>query len=77
MPPQSSAETFDAINPATEELAARVALCGPDDVRLAVAAARQAFAGWRLTSLEVRIALVEKLIAVFLEVKVINGFEAA
>ena len=65
MLPQSSAETFDAINPATEELAARVALCGPDDVDLAVAAARQAFAGWGLTALEVRIALVEKLIAVF------------
>ncbi len=63
--PQSSAEVFDAINPATEELAARVALCGADDVDLAVAAARQAFVSWGLTSLELRIALVEKLIAVF------------
>ena len=63
--PHSSAETFDAINPATEELAVRVAMCGPDDVDLAVAAARQAFVSWGQTSLELRIGLVEKLIAVF------------
>ncbi len=63
--PQTSTGIFAAINPATEELAARVAMCGPDDVDLAVAAAKQAFASWALTALESRIALVEKLIAVF------------
>ena len=63
--PQTSTEIFAAINPATEELAARVAMCGPDDVDLAVAAAKQAFASWGLTALVSRIALVEKLIAVF------------
>ena len=63
--PQTSTEIFAAINPATEELAARVAMCGPDDVDLAVAAAKQAFASWGLTALDSRIALVEKLIAVF------------
>ncbi len=63
--PHSSAETFAAINPATEGLAVRVAMCGPDDVDLAVAAARQAFVSWGQTSLELRIGLVEKLIAVF------------
>ena len=63
--PLTSTETFDAINPATEELAARVAMCGPDDANLAVAAAKQAFASWGLTSLDSRIALTEKLIAVF------------
>ena len=63
--PLTSTETFDAINPATEELAARVAMCGPDDANLAVAAAKQAFASWGLTSLDSRIALTEILIAVF------------
>ena len=63
--PRTSTENFEAINPATEELAARVAMCGPDDVDLAVAAAKQAFASWGLTSLDIRIALVEKLITVF------------
>ena len=40
-PPKSSTEVFEAINPATEEVAARVAMCGADDVDLAVAAAKQ------------------------------------
>ncbi len=63
--PQCSGGTLDAINPATEELAARVALCGPEDVDLAVAAAQRAFAGWGDTPLERRLALTETLIAVF------------
>jgi aldehyde dehydrogenase (NAD+) len=63
--PLSSAATLDAINPATEEVCATIALCGPDDVDQAVAAARAAFDGYASTSLEARIALTEKLIAVF------------
>jgi aldehyde dehydrogenase (NAD+) len=63
--PKTSIETFDAINPATEMLAAKVAMCGPDDVDLAVAAAHKAFASYGQTSLEERIALVEKLIAIY------------
>ena len=55
----------DAINPATEEVCARVALCGPAEANAAIEAARAAFAGWSSTPLEQRIALVEKLIAVF------------
>ncbi|MGH8417908.1 MAG: aldehyde dehydrogenase [Pseudomonas sp.] len=41
--------TFDAINPATNQLLARVAACGEEDVNLAVRSARRAFnAGpWR------------------------------
>ena len=65
MLPQTSTEVFEAINPATEQLAARVAMCGPDDVDLAVTAAKAAFASWGLTSLDTRIALTEQLIAVF------------
>ena len=63
--PQTSTETFEAINPATEEVAARIAMCGPDDVDLAVAAAQKAFANYGFTTLDQRIALVERLIAVF------------
>lgn len=63
--PLSSKATLDAINPATEEICATIALCGPDDVDQAVAAARAAFDGYASTSLEARIALTEKLIAVF------------
>ena len=64
-PPKSSTEVFEAINPATEEVAARVAMCGADDVDLAVAAAKRAFSTWGFTTLDHRIALVEKLITIF------------
>ena len=63
--PKTSTETFAAINPATEEVAAKIAMCGPDDVDLAVAAAQRAFASYGFTTLDERIALVEQLIAVF------------
>lgn len=63
--PATSTAVFEAINPATEEVCARVALCGPDDVDKAMAAARAAFPAYSSTSLEERLALVEKLIAVF------------
>ncbi len=63
--PLRSTETFEAINPATEERAALVALCGPEDVDAAVDAASAAFPAYAALSLEERIALVERLIAVF------------
>ena len=63
--PATSTAVFEAINPATEEVCARVALCGPDDVDAAMAAARAAFDGYATMPLEARLALVEKLIAVF------------
>ncbi len=63
--PLSSTQTLDAINPATEEPCATIALCGPDDADRAVAAARAAFDAYAATPLEARLALVEKLIAVF------------
>jgi aldehyde dehydrogenase (NAD+) len=63
--PATSTATVQAINPATEEPCATVALCGPDDVEAAVGAARAAFDGYAAVSLEDRIALVEKLITIF------------
>ena len=63
--PATSTATVDAVNPATEEVCAVVAVCGRDDVDLAVTAARAAFDAYAATSLEHRIALVEKLITIF------------
>jgi aldehyde dehydrogenase (NAD+) len=63
--PLTSTAMLDAINPATEEVCATVALCGPDDVDAAVAAARAAFDDYAGTSLDHRIGLTEKLIAIF------------
>jgi aldehyde dehydrogenase (NAD+) len=63
--PATSTATVQAINPATEEPCATVALCGPDDVEAAVSAARAAFDGYAAVPLEQRLALVEKLIAIF------------
>jgi aldehyde dehydrogenase (NAD+) len=63
--PATSTTTVDAVNPATEEVCAVVAICGRDDVELAVTAARAAFDGYAATTLEHRIALVEKLINIF------------
>ena len=63
--PATSAATVDAVNPATEEVCAVVAVCGHDDADRAVRAARAAFDGYAATTLEHRIALVEKLITIF------------
>lgn len=63
--PEQSVDIFEAINPATEEVCARVALCTPREADAAVQAARAAFAAWSQTPLDARIALVERLIAVF------------
>lgn len=42
-------ETFQSINPATEEVVADVARSGADDVNAAVQAAKAAYKSWRLT----------------------------
>jgi acyl-CoA reductase-like NAD-dependent aldehyde dehydrogenase len=44
----ASGETFETINPATEEVLGAVARSNADDVNAAVAAAKQAFQEWRL-----------------------------
>jgi aldehyde dehydrogenase (NAD+) len=63
--PATSKATVEAVNPATEEVCAVVAVCGPDDVELAVKAARAAFDGYAALSLDERIALAEKLLVIF------------
>jgi aldehyde dehydrogenase (NAD+) len=63
--PLTSTATIVAINPATEDVCATVAVCGPDDVDAAVMAARAAFDGYAATTLDERITLVERLITIF------------
>jgi len=62
--PATATETVDVVNPATEEVVARVAVCGADDVNRAVTAARGAFEGFAALTLNARIGFVEKLIEV-------------
>ncbi len=62
--PASPAE-LDVINPATDEAAGVISLGGEKDVDKAVAAARRAFDSWSATSREDRIALLEKIVAVY------------
>ena len=50
----SSEATIDVVNPATEEVIARIPEGTPEDVDRAVAAARAAFEVWSQTPIEVR-----------------------
>ena len=63
--PQVDRGTLPVVNPATEQAVAQIALCGPDDVNLAVAAAKAAFETYGQSTLESRLALLEKLDGVF------------
>ncbi|NVK39930.1 MAG: aldehyde dehydrogenase family protein [Oceanospirillaceae bacterium] len=56
---------LEVINPATEEAAGVISLGSSADVDLAVAAARRAFDSWSQTSREERVALFEKIIAIY------------
>ena len=62
--PVSSA-TLDVINPATEDAIATIAMGNEEDLNRAVAAAKNAFDSWSLTSKEERIAVLEKIIAAY------------
>ncbi|MCP8895208.1 aldehyde dehydrogenase family protein [Shinella daejeonensis] len=53
------------INPATEEAVATISMGTAADIDRAVAAARKAFATYSLTSVDERIALLEKLLAIY------------
>ncbi|MBS0469866.1 MAG: aldehyde dehydrogenase family protein [Proteobacteria bacterium] len=58
-------KTLDVINPATEEPFARISMGSKADVDKAVAAARKAFETWSRTTKEERIALLQKVMAVY------------
>ncbi|MEM5432124.1 aldehyde dehydrogenase family protein [Cupriavidus oxalaticus] len=63
--PAPGATAMDIINPATEAVAGKVALGTAADVDRAVAAARAAFPAWSQTSRETRIALLERITALY------------
>lgn len=58
-------KTMDVINPSTEEVIGQISLGSKDDVDKAVAAARRAFETFSLTTKQERIALLEKILAVY------------
>ena len=61
----STSRTLDVINPATEEVAGKIALGAQADVDAAVAAARKAFKTWSKTTREERLAVLERLAGEF------------
>ena len=56
---------FPVVNPATEERIATISLGGRADVEKAVAAAKKAFATYSETTVEQRLALLQKIIEVY------------
>jgi aldehyde dehydrogenase (NAD+) len=63
--PVKGAGLFDVVNPATEEVVAKIEMGTAEDANLAVDAAAKAFPAYAATSLEERIALMEKLLAAY------------
>jgi len=58
--PSQSKEWRDVVNPATQEVVARVPFATPQEVELAVASAKQALKTWRNTSLSARMRIMLK-----------------
>src|SRR4051794_17788130 len=56
----AASEELEVINPATEEVVDSVPAGTPEDVELAVATAKRAFAGWSRTDVEQRAAILAK-----------------
>ncbi|WP_284982730.1 gamma-aminobutyraldehyde dehydrogenase [Arthrobacter sp. efr-133-TYG-118] len=63
----TSGLTHDVLNPSTGEVEATVDLAGADDVDLAVAAARAAFASWSRTAPSERSAILHRFAAILTE----------
>jgi aldehyde dehydrogenase (NAD+) len=65
VPPAGQTKTLDVVNPATEQAVARISAGAPADVDRAVAAARRAFESFGRTSREERVAILERIAAVY------------
>ncbi|PRD41425.1 aldehyde dehydrogenase family protein [Phyllobacterium phragmitis] len=63
--PPLKANDFEVINPATEKPLAVISMGTPADIDRAVAAAKKAFETYSRTSVEERLALLEKLLAIY------------
>lgn len=61
----TGSRTWDVINPATEDVAGRIAMGEMADVNRAVVAARRAFPKWSRTTREERLALLGRIIEVY------------
>jgi aldehyde dehydrogenase (NAD+) len=61
----ATANTLPVINPATEEVITTIAMGSQADVDAAVAAAKAAFETWSRTSVEERLALLDRIIEVY------------
>ncbi len=59
------ATQIDVINPATEQPCAQIALGDAVDVERAVAAAKAAFPAWSVSTREERLAVLERMLAVY------------
>lgn len=60
--PGTTATSTSVVDPASEQLVGHIATGGPDDVDLAVAAARRAFPAFSQTSVEERVALLGRIL---------------
>jgi len=65
VPPAGQVKTLDVVNPATEQVVARISAGTPADVDRAVAAARRAFDTYGRSSRDERVALLERIAAVY------------
>ena len=72
----TSGETFEVVNPATEEVVASVPAASADDIELAVATAKRAFAEWSRTDTEARAAILAKAAELIHEFAVGRTLEA-
>ncbi|MES0810859.1 aldehyde dehydrogenase family protein [Roseibium sp. SCPC15] len=61
----AEAKDLAVINPATEKTVAVISLGGPADVERAVLSATKAFAIWSQTTIEERVALLERIISIY------------
>ncbi len=61
-----AANDFEVIDPSTEEAFAVISLGSAADTDNAVAAARAAFSGWMFTPVEERLALIERILDIYL-----------
>ncbi|WP_430472850.1 aldehyde dehydrogenase family protein [Thalassospira lucentensis] len=60
-----SSQKMDVINPATEEVITQITLASEEDVDLAVAAAKRAFETYSQTTIDERLGMLERLLAIY------------
>ena len=60
-----SSQKMDVINPATEEVITQITLASEEDVDLAVAAAKRAFVTYSQTTVDERLGMLERLLAIY------------